>query len=193
MGIEVWQGDITRLDVDVIVNAANPTLLGGGGVDGAIHRAAGPGLLAECEQLPELRPGVRCPTGEVRATGGHDLPARHVFHTVGPVWREGQYDEAVLLANCYWQSLRLAEQMALESIAFPAISCGVYGFPLHQAAQIAATETTTWQKSHARPLRIILVAFNATAFKLYQQALAATGQMPVPDIQPSSHGLLSAT
>ncbi|WP_442683694.1 O-acetyl-ADP-ribose deacetylase [Stenotrophomonas sp. JC08] len=193
MGIEVWQGDITGLDVDVIVNAANPTLLGGGGVDGAIHQAAGPGLLAECERLPELRPGVRCPTGEVRATGGHGLPARYVFHTVGPVWREGQHDEAALLANCYWQSLRLAAQMGLESIAFPAISCGIYGFPLHQAAQIAATETTTWQKSHTRPLRIILVAFNATAFKLYQQALAATGQMPVPDMPPSSHGLLPVT
>lgn len=176
MNIEVWQGDITQLAVDAIVNAANETLLGGGGVDGAIHRAAGPSLLAECEQLPELRPGVRCPTGEVRATAGHDLPARHVLHTVGPVWRDGRHDEAALLANCYWQSLRLAEQMGLESIAFPAISCGVYGYPLHQAANIAVTETVTWQKSHARPMRIILVAYNAAAFKIYQQALANAGQ-----------------
>ncbi len=102
MKIEVWQGDITTLAVDAIVNAANETLLGGGGVDGAIHRAAGPALLAECEQLPELRPGVRCPTGEVRATGAHALPARHVLHTVGPVWHDGQRDEPALLANCYW-------------------------------------------------------------------------------------------
>ncbi|MGE8234339.1 MAG: O-acetyl-ADP-ribose deacetylase [Stenotrophomonas sp.] len=173
MNIEVWQGDITELAVDVIVNAANETLLGGGGVDGAIHRAAGPGLLRECEQLPELRAGVRCPTGEVRATAGYNLPARHVFHTVGPVWRDGRHDEAALLANCYWQSLRLAEQMGLESIAFPAISCGVYGYPLHQAAVIAATETMTWQKSHTRPSRIVLVAYNAAAFKIYQQALAS--------------------
>lgn len=178
MSIEVWQGDITELAVDAIVNAANETLLGGGGVDGAIHRAAGPGLLAECQQLPELRPGVRCPTGEVRATGAHALPARHVFHTVGPVWRDGRHDEAALLANCYWQSLRLAEQMGLESIAFPAISCGVYGYPLHQAAAIAVTETVTWQKSHTRPLRIILVAYNAAAFKIYQQALASAAPAP---------------
>ncbi|WP_449467567.1 O-acetyl-ADP-ribose deacetylase [Stenotrophomonas humi] len=189
MSIEVWQGDITQLAVDAIVNAANETLLGGGGVDGAIHRAAGPGLLAECEQLAELRPGVRCPTGEVRATAGHALRARHVFHTVGPVWRDGRHDEAALLANCYWQSLRLAEHMGLESIAFPAISCGVYGYPLHQAAHIAVTETVTWQKSHARPLRIILVAYNPAAFKIYQQALADAGGMQkshfLEDLKPA--------
>ncbi|MCD9086120.1 O-acetyl-ADP-ribose deacetylase [Stenotrophomonas sp. SY1] len=195
MSIEVWQGDITELAVDAIVNAANETLLGGGGVDGAIHRAAGPGLLAECERLPELRPGVRCPTGEVRATAGYALPARHVFHTVGPVWRDGRHDEAALLANCYWQSLRLAERMELESIAFPAISCGVYGYPLHQAASIAITETVTWQKSHARPLRIILVAYNATAFKIYQQALAGAGlaQEPVASsVAPPANGWVPA-
>lgn len=184
MSIEVWQGDITELAVDAIVNAANETLLGGGGVDGAIHRAAGPGLLAECERLPELRLGVRCPTGEVRATDGYNLPARHVFHAVGPVWRDGRYDEAALLANCYWQSLRLAEQMRLESIAFPAISCGVYGYPLHQAATIAVTETMTWQKSHPHPLRIILVAYNAAAFKIYQQALAREGLSSEPAAPP---------
>lgn len=184
MSIEVWQGDITELAVDAIVNAANETMLGGGGVDGAIHRAAGPGLLVECERLPELRLGVRCPTGEVRATEGYNLPARHVFHAVGPVWRDGRYDEAALLANCYWQSLRLAEQMGLESIAFPAISCGVYGYPLHQAAAIAVTETVTWQKSHPRPLRIILVAYNAAAFKIYQQALAKEGVSSEPAAPP---------
>ena len=171
MEIEIWQGDITDLDVDAIVNAANESLLGGGGVDGAIHRAAGPGLLEECRQLPELRTDVRCPTGEVRATGGHRLKARHVLHTVGPVWRDGGHDEPVLLANCYWQSLKLAEQMGLHSIAFPAISCGVYGYPLHQAARIAATETLAWQKSHAVPKRIVLVAYNDATVKAYQQAL----------------------
>lgn len=171
MKIEIWQGDITTLDVDVIVNAANESLLGGGGVDGAIHRAAGPGLLADCRQLKELRPGVRCPTGEVRATAGHRLKARHVFHTVGPVWRDGLHDEPVLLANCYWQSLKLAEQMGLHSIAFPAISCGVYGYPLHQAARVAVTETVAWQRSRKVPKHIILVAFNDATAKAYQQAL----------------------
>lgn len=176
MKIEVWQGDITTLAVDAIVNAANETLLGGGGVDGAIHRAAGPGLLAECSRLPELRPGVRCPTGEVVATGAHALPARHVFHTVGPVWHDGQRNEEALLANCYWKSLQLAEKLDLQSIAFPAISCGVYGYPLYQAARIAATETVAWQRSHRQPRRIVLVAFNSATAQAYQQALLAAGQ-----------------
>jgi O-acetyl-ADP-ribose deacetylase (regulator of RNase III) len=176
MKIEVWQGDITTLAVDAIVNAANESLLGGGGVDGAIHRAAGPQLLAECEAMPQIRPGVRCPTGEVRATAGHDLPARHIFHTVGPVWQDGQRDEPALLANCYWKSLQLAEKLDLHSIAFPAISCGVFGYPLHQAALIAATETVAWQRSHREPRRIILVAYNAATFKAYQSALATLGQ-----------------
>jgi O-acetyl-ADP-ribose deacetylase (regulator of RNase III) len=176
MKIEVWQGDITTLAVDAIVNAANESLLGGGGVDGAIHRAAGPQLLAECAALPEIRPGMRCPTGEVRATAGYNLPAKHVLHTVGPVWQDGLRDEPALLANCYWKSLQLAEKLGLTSIAFPAISCGVFGYPLHQAAHIAATETLTWQRSHREPRRIILVAYNAATFKVYQQALAALGQ-----------------
>lgn len=176
MKIEVWQGDITTLEVDAIVNAANESLLGGGGVDGAIHRAAGPRLLAECAALPELRPGVRCPTGEVRATAAYNLPARHVLHTVGPVWNDGTRAEPELLANCYWKSLQLAESLGLHSIAFPAISCGVFGYPLHQAAHIAATETLAWQRSHREPQRIILVAYNAATFKAYQSALAALGQ-----------------
>ncbi|WNH47986.1 O-acetyl-ADP-ribose deacetylase [Stenotrophomonas aracearum] len=176
MKIEVWQGDITTLAVDAIVNAANESLLGGGGVDGAIHRAAGPQLLAECAALPEIRPGMRCPTGEVRATAGYLLPAKHVLHTVGPVWQDGQRDEPALLANCYWKSLQLAEQMGLRSIAFPAISCGVFGYPLHQAARIAATETLAWQRSHREPQRIILVAYNAATFKAYHQALVESGQ-----------------
>ena len=192
MNIEVWQGDITELAVDVIVNAANPRLLGGGGVDGAIHRAAGPGLQAECRQLPELRPGIRCVTGDVIATAAYNLPARHVFHTVGPVWKDGQHDEPALLANCYWQSLRLAEQMGLESIAFPAISCGVYGFPLQQAARIAATETLAWVKSHALPRRIVLVAYNMATVQAYRNALAALAPReediaarPLPETAPA--------
>ncbi|MCC4621469.1 MULTISPECIES: O-acetyl-ADP-ribose deacetylase [Xanthomonas] len=172
MRIEVWQGDITELDVDVIVNAANESLLGGGGVDGAIHRAAGPRLLQACEALPQVRPGVRCPTGEIRVTEGFDLKARHVFHTVGPVWRDGKHNEPEQLANCYWQSLKLAEQMLLHSIAFPAISCGIYGYPLYQAARIAVTETRDWQRSHKVPKHIVLVAYNEATYKAYQQALA---------------------
>lgn len=172
MTIEIWQGDITTLDVDAIVNAANESLLGGGGVDGAIHRAAGSALLEACRRIPEVRPGVRCPTGEVRATGGYLLPARHVFHAVGPVWRDGTHHEPALLANCYWQSLRLAEQLELHSIAFPAISCGVYGYPLQQAARVAVTETVAWEKSRKVPKRIVLVAFNDATFKTYQQLLA---------------------
>ena len=193
MNIEVWQGDITTLDVDVIVNAANPTLLGGGGVDGAIHRAAGPALQAECRRLPELRPGIRCVTGDVVATAGYALPARHVFHTVGPIWKDGQRDEAALLANCYWQSLRLAEQMQLQSIAFPAISCGVYGFPLQQAARIAATETVTWQKSHTLPRRIILVAFNAGIAQAYHQSLTAAGYLEPPPAALAGSGGFSGS
>jgi len=171
MNIEIWQGDITQLDVDAIVNAANESLLGGGGVDGAIHRAAGPQLLEACLALPQLKPGVRCPVGEVRATAGYRLKARHVLHTVGPVWRDGAHDEPALLANCYWRSLRLAEQMGLHSVAFPAISCGVYGYPLQQAARIAVAETEAWQKAHAVPKRIILVAYNDATAKAYRQAL----------------------
>ncbi|MER2022976.1 MAG: O-acetyl-ADP-ribose deacetylase [Stenotrophomonas sp.] len=187
MKIEVWQGDITTLAVDAIVNAANESLLGGGGVDGAIHRAAGPQLLEACRALPEIRPGMRCPTGEVRETPAFELPARHVFHTVGPVWQDGLRDEPALLANCYWKSLQLAEKLDLESIAFPAISCGVFGYPLHQAAHIAATETLTWQRSHRQPRRIILVAYNAATYKTYQSALAALGQ----PVEPSTSAIFA--
>ncbi|MDM7554206.1 O-acetyl-ADP-ribose deacetylase [Xanthomonas fragariae] len=185
MRIEVRQGDITELDVDVIVNAANASLLGGGGVDGAIHRAAGPRLLEACKAVPQIGPGMRCPTGEVRITDGFNLKARHIFHTVGPVWRDGKHNEPEQLANCYWQSLKLAEQMMLHSIAFPAISCGIYGYPLYQAARIAVTETRHWQRSHKVPKHIVLVAYNEATYKTYQQALAAqqtaTANCQLPD------------
>jgi O-acetyl-ADP-ribose deacetylase (regulator of RNase III) len=129
--IEIHQGDITRLAMDAIVNAANRSLLGGGGVDGAIHRAAGPGLLAECRAL------AGCETGQAKITGGHALPARHVIHAVGPVWQGGAHDEDALLASCYRSSLALLVAHRLTSIAFPAISTGIYGFPMERATRIA--------------------------------------------------------
>jgi O-acetyl-ADP-ribose deacetylase (regulator of RNase III) len=137
MPITVIQADITTLAVDAIVNAANEALLGGGGVDGAIHRAAGPRLLAACRALPEVAPGVRCPTGEARLTPGFDLPARWVIHTVGPVWHGGTRGEPALLAACYRNAMQLAVAHGVRHIAFPAISCGVYGYPPEQAAGIA--------------------------------------------------------
>jgi O-acetyl-ADP-ribose deacetylase len=137
MSITVVTADLTRLALDAIVNAANPGLLGGGGVDGAIHRAAGPALLAACRALPEVAPGVRCPTGEAQITPGFKLPARYVIHTVGPVWHGGHAGEPQLLARCYHACLALALEHDLRSIGFPAISCGVYGYPPEQAAGVA--------------------------------------------------------
>ena len=151
MSLEIYRGDITKLDVDAIVNAANSSLLGGGGVDGAIHRAAGPELLAECRTLGG------CPTGEARITRGYRLPARHVIHTVGPVWRGGGEGEPELLASCYRNSLALAVRHGVRTIAFPAISCGVYGYPLDQAAVIAVRETRARESDFDR---IALVAFD---------------------------------
>jgi O-acetyl-ADP-ribose deacetylase len=154
--IEVIQADITRLDVDAIVNAANNSLLGGGGVDGAIHSAAGPELLAECETIGG------CPTGQARITRGYKLPARHVIHTVGPVWQGGQNNEAELLASCYRECFRLVKGNNLKSIAFPAISCGVYGYPADQACGIAMGETKAFLAAAHSPLQVIFACFNQT-------------------------------
>jgi len=159
-GLEVQRGDITQLDVDAIVNAANELLLGGGGVDGAIHAAAGPRLLEACRAVPEVRPGVRCPTGEARITPGFDLAARFVIHTVGPVWRGGNAGEDELLARCYRASLSLAEQHALRSLAFPAISCGVYRFPVARAAAIAVREIRRHLVVAQSIETVVLVAFD---------------------------------
>ena len=164
MAIELVRGDITRLAVDVIVNAANSSLLGGGGVDGAIHRAAGPGLLAECRALGG------CPVGEARLTGGHDLPARFVIHTVGPVWQGGRRGEPDLLAACYRNSLALAAGHWLASMAFPAISCGVYRYPVAEACCIAVREC---RSAPASVGRILLVAFDEAVFAGWSAALTA--------------------
>ena len=171
--IQVLQADITALAVDAIVNAANETLLGGGGVDGAIHRAAGPRLLAECEALPEVRPGVRCPTGEARATRGHRLHARHVIHTVGPVWEGGNAGEAALLASCYRASLQLAGLRGANSIAFPAISCGVYGYPAELAVPLAVSAVHDWLLRDAPPRQVVFCCFDASMAARYREAVAA--------------------
>ncbi len=164
--IEVVKGDITGLPVDAIVNAANSRLAGGGGVDGAIHRAAGPGLLKECATLGG------CPTGSAKITWGYNLPAKYVVHAVGPVWHGGNRNEPVLLAGCYRRSLELAVENNVRSIAFPAISCGVYHFPIDQAARIAVNEVATFLESNNSLEKVIFVCFDDTIQKAIEAELA---------------------
>lgn len=162
--IEIQQGDITRLDVDAIVNAANTKLLGGGGVDGAIHRAAGPKLLEECRTIGG------CPTGEARITGGYNLAARHVIHTVGPVY-SGKPQDSQLLTGCYLNSLKLAVENNLATIAFPAISCGVYGYPIEDACKIAVDTSCVFLKTNASLEKIIFIQFSPKDYAVYETYL----------------------
>ncbi|MCF8378411.1 MAG: O-acetyl-ADP-ribose deacetylase [Bacteroidales bacterium] len=163
--IELIFGDITQINVDAIVNAANKSLLGGGGVDGAIHRAAGPGLLIECRELNG------CDTGEAKITQGYHLPAKYVIHTVGPIWNGGIFNEKNLLKNCYKNSLKLALEHDLKSIAFPNISTGVYRFPKEEAAKIAIAEIRKFQKQFDTPERILFVCFDEENYSLYHNLL----------------------
>ena len=163
--IELIEGDITAMDVDAVVNAANSSLLGGGGVDGAIHRAAGPDLLEECLKLEG------CAPGDAKITGGYNLKAKLVILTVGPFWQGGASDEHELLASCYQKSLKLAQEKKLRSIAFPGISTGVYGFPKDQAALIAVTETKRFLKKSTFPQKVIFVAFDRENFHIYERLL----------------------
>jgi len=174
MPINVITADITQLRVDAIVNAANPTLLGGGGVDGAIHRAAGPLLLEACRALPESAPGVRCPTGEARITPGFALPARYVIHTVGPIWHGGNHAEANLLEQCYRNALRLLREYRLHTIAFPAISCGVYGYPAALAAAVAVATLRDELAETDPSIDVCLCCFSEAMRASYQHALGTT-------------------
>ena len=189
--IKIIQGDITTLAVDAIVNAANQVMLGGGGVDGAIHRAAGPELYEACLKVPEVRPGVRCPTGEARITPGFRLPAKFVIHTVGPVYRDGRHGEPEKLAACYRNSLALAAENGCTSIAFPCISTGVYGYPKEDAAQIAVREVREFLTQRRRdaecaevdesgrarspsapPMEVIFCCFSSHGATIYEQLLS---------------------
>ena len=163
--IEIVRGDITKLDVDAIVNAANTTLLGGGGVDGAIHRAAGPELLAQCRTLGGCRPG------EAKITRGYRLPARYVIHTVGPIWRGGKRGEPETLANCYRSSLQIAVKNGIKTVAFPAISCGAYGYPIPDAAQIALETVRDFLAAADRMDKVTFVVWGDDIYDAYQQLL----------------------
>lgn len=166
MSLELHRGDITKLAVDAIVNAANSSLLGGGGVDGAIHRAAGPELLAECRRIGG------CPTGEARITRGYRLLATYVIHAVGPVWRGGANGEPELLASCYRNSLALAVEHDVHTIAFPAISCGIYGYPVDQAARIAVAETRRFLEEQPSTIeRVLFVCFGEDVARAYDSSL----------------------
>ena len=169
--IEVVEGDITLCKVDAIVNAANRTLLGGGGVDGAIHRAAGPELLKECESLPEIEPGVRCQTGNTKLTRAYQLLAKYVIHTVGPVYRDGLHGEVEKLRDCYQHSLELAVQNNCRSIAFPAISTGVYHFPPQKAAEIAVFTVKEFLSNHP-DLEVLFVCFDRRTASIYHHLLS---------------------
>src|SRR6056297_2113605 len=164
MNIQIIQADITTLEVDAIVNAANQSLLGGGGVDGAIHRAAGPKLLEECREIGG------CPTGEARVTAGYDLPAKHVIHTVGPVWHGGKHQEDQLLAACYRNSLQLAAEHDLRSVAFPSISTGAYGFPIERASRIAIRAVAGFLAGH-ETMNVLFACFSEDDRDAYQKAL----------------------
>ena len=170
--ISVQLTDITKLAVDAIVNAANERMLGGGGVDGAIHRVAGPQLLEECRAVPEVRPGVRCPTGEARITKGYDLPAKYVIHTVGPVWQGGYRNEDALLAACYRNSLELATENGVRTIAFPAISTGVYRFPVERAAAIAVREVVQFLEVHPEMTKVVFACFSPKSVVAHESAMA---------------------
>lgn len=166
--ISIVHGNITQLAVQAIVNAANTTLLGGGGVDGAIHRAAGPRLLEECSKIGG------CPTGQARLTHGYRLPAPYVIHTVGPVYRDGGKRESELLRSCYRESLRLAAEQAITSVAFPCISTGAYGYPKVEACEIALDEVIAWLKRHPLPESVTFCCFSAEEAELYRRKLADT-------------------
>jgi len=168
--IKTVLGDITKIAVDAIVNAANEQMLGGGGVDGAIHRAAGPGLYQACLNVPESRPGVRCPTGEARITPGCDLPAKFVIHTVGPVYRDGKHGEPELLAACYRNSLALAAENGCRTVAFPSISTGVYGYPAEEAAPIAIREAKAFLAGHP-DMEVTFCLFNGPRDRVDMKAL----------------------
>jgi O-acetyl-ADP-ribose deacetylase (regulator of RNase III) len=163
--IELIRGDITKQETDAIVNAANKSLLGGGGVDGAIHRAAGPGLLEECRKLGG------CETGDAKITKGHKLPAKYVIHTVGPVWNGGKYDEEKLLESAYKSSLQVAKDNKLSSVSFPNISTGVYGFPKQKAAEIAVNTVRTFLNENSLPEKVSFVAFDEENYELYWNLL----------------------
>jgi O-acetyl-ADP-ribose deacetylase (regulator of RNase III) len=171
------RGDITRVSADAIVNAANSSLLGGGGVDGAIHSAAGPELLAECRKIGG------CPTGEVRMTPGFRLMAHYVFHTVGPVWRGGDHGEEGLLASCYINCLNLASRMRLGTIAFPSISTGTYGFPIEKAAEIAMGEICAFAKNHDSPHLVIMVLFSDRDLAAYRNAMEGLKGPKTPELK----------
>jgi O-acetyl-ADP-ribose deacetylase len=165
MRVALLEGDITKIQVDAIVNAANTSLLGGGGVDGAIHRVAGPELLAECRTLGG------CPTGEAKITAGYRLPAKYVIHTAGPIWGGGDQGEPELLARCYRNSLALATKHQVRRIAFPAISCGIYGYPIPDACQIAVRETKAYLETNDLPESVIFVCFGREIYDAYRREL----------------------